>query len=203
MRLAEKFKRSSGKGRFSKLSLNKRGIEARSWQVINERDSQDFTGAEIVFVKRSYYYRRYQRQMMEISTRSFGAPASGTSFDATPAPLERFAVTVISPFSSLISHRDYNGTAIEAVGGSRSQNKLEMRQIVREKEETSPWKMRERRAEYRKCDAEEGNSARMAYEIEKRKNWRKIKRKMNRFRKKREKQGRHDYQDGSKLFTWL
>lgn len=170
MRLAEKIKRSSGKGRFSKLSLNKRGIDTRSWQVINERDSQDFTGVEIVFVKRSYYYRRYQRQMMEISTRSFGAPASGTSFDATPAPLERFAVTVISPFSSLISHRDYNGTAIEAVGGSRSQNKLEMRQIVREKEETSPWKTPERRAEYRKCDAEEGSNARMAYEIEKRKN---------------------------------
>lgn len=79
------------------------GDATRSWRVINERDSQDFT---VVFVKRSRYHHRHQRGMVEISARSVGAPASGMSLVAAPAPLERFAVTVIPPFGSLISRRD-------------------------------------------------------------------------------------------------
>lgn len=93
-------KRSSGRGRgagggFQNCPPDKRGIDpTRSCGVINERDSQDFTGAKVVFVKRSRY--RHRRPWWKYPrARSVGASA--------PAPLERFAVTVISPFGSLIS----------------------------------------------------------------------------------------------------
>lgn len=59
--------RSSEKGKFSKSLSNKWGIDrTRSWRVINEQDSQDFTAAEVVFVKRFHYHHRRQRRMVEI-----------------------------------------------------------------------------------------------------------------------------------------
>lgn len=51
----------------SKPSSNKRGIgTTRSRRVINERDSQDFTVARVVFVKRHHYhYYQHQRYYRE------------------------------------------------------------------------------------------------------------------------------------------
>lgn len=89
-------KRSSGGGGFQNCPPDKRGIDTtRSCGVINERDSQDFTGAKVVFVKRS------RCTVIDARGGNIRARARGA-----PAPLERFAVTVISPFGSLISRRD-------------------------------------------------------------------------------------------------
>lgn len=102
-RLAENDREERREGEVS----NKRGIDTtRPRRVINEQDSQDFTGAEVIFVKRSDYHHRHQRRMVENPRAPLTPTVSGTPLDAAPAPLERFAVTVISPFDSLISRRD-------------------------------------------------------------------------------------------------
>lgn len=51
----------TGKRGGSKSSSNKRGIgTTRSRRVINERDSQDFTVARVVFVKRHHHHHHHQ-----------------------------------------------------------------------------------------------------------------------------------------------
>lgn len=54
------------KGEVFKIVVEQMRHRTRSWRIINERDSQDFTGAEVVFVKRFHYHHRRQRRMVEI-----------------------------------------------------------------------------------------------------------------------------------------
>lgn len=90
----------------SKSSSNKRGIgTTRSRRVINERDSQDFTVARVVFVKRPRrHYRQHQshrERRVPMNERKPSAPRRCRCSDGLPRSMSR------SGAARAIYHRRY------------------------------------------------------------------------------------------------